>query len=226
MDILVRNSQAASIYQAFVATGKWFGVDESSMPTFTIGGDLPEYRSVQRLKRYDDSWYIRLCTEDSYRISVDTKKIQVPHVLPFNSVLVESEFHHNTLERRPYLLTNEKIKFTEDPPITFPVFIPTIPEYIDSCLNIIQAMDMDCIGHKPPRMDMSYLARYLCFHSPHLQDKLLVKVKNRKQLAEDFAEGERRQVERMKRIIERRAKYAGGSGPLMEIPSQFRNWTR
>ena len=109
MDILVRNSQAASIYQAFVATGEWLGVDESSMPTFIMGGDLPEYRSVQRLKRYDDKWYIRLCTEDSYRISVDTK-IRVPHVLAFNSVLVESEFHHNTLDRRPYLLTDEKKK--------------------------------------------------------------------------------------------------------------------
>jgi len=74
VDILVRNSQAASIYQAFVATGEWLGVDESSMPTFIMGGDLPEYRSVQRLKRYDDKWYIRLCTEDSYRISADTKK--------------------------------------------------------------------------------------------------------------------------------------------------------
>ena len=224
MDILVRNSQAASIYQAFVATGEWLGVDESSMPTFIMGGDLPEYRSVQRLKRYDDKWYICLCTEDSCRISVDTKGIRVPYVLAFNSVLVESEFHHNTLGRRPHLLTDEKIKFTKDPPITFPVFIPTIPEYIDSCLDIIQ--DMDCIGHKLPRMDMDYLARYLDFSSPHLQDKILAKVKNHKQLAEYFAEGERRQVERMKIIMERRAKYAGGSGPLMEIPPQFRNWTR
>jgi len=80
---------------------------------------------------------------------------------------------------------------------------------------------MDCIGHKLPRMDMDYLARYLDFSSPHLQDKLLAKVKNRKQLAEYFPEGERRQVERMKRIMERRAKYAGGPGPLIEIPPQF-----
>ena len=225
MDILVRNSQVASIYQAFVATGEWLGVDESSMPTFAMGGDLPEHRSVQRLRRYDDRWYILLCTEDSYRISVDTKKIQVPHVLAFNSVLVESEFHHNT-DRRPFLLTDEQIKFINDPPITFPVFIPTIPEYLDSCLDIIRDTSMDYIEHKLPRMDMSYLARYLCFHLPHVQDKLLAKVKNRKQLAEYFAEGEQRQVRRMERIMERRAKYAGGSGPLMEIPPQFRNWTR
>ena len=227
MDILVRNSQVASIYQAFVATGEWLGVDESSMPTFIMRGDLPEHRSVQRLKRYDDKWYIRLCTKDSYRISVDTEKIQVPHVLAFNSALVESEFHHNTLDWRPYCLTDEKIKFTEDLPITFPVFIPTIPEYIDSCLDIIQ--DMDSIGHKSctlPRMDMDYLARYLVFSSPHLQDKLLAKVKNCKQLAEYFAEGERRQVGRMKRIMERREKYVGALGPLMEIPRQFRDWTR
>ncbi|KAG0125801.1 hypothetical protein HOY82DRAFT_130150 [Tuber indicum] len=139
VDILVRNSQLASIYHAFVRTGEWLGVDESTMPTFLMGGDLPECRSVQRLKRHDESLYISLCTEESYRISVNTKKVQVPHILTFNSASVESEFHPNASDRsvKPYLFTDEKIKFVGDPPITFPVFIPTIPEYIDSCLDII-----------------------------------------------------------------------------------------
>ncbi|KAG0638147.1 hypothetical protein HOY80DRAFT_1048643 [Tuber brumale] len=244
MDILVRNSQVASIHQAFVQTGEWLGVDGSTMQTFLMGGDLPEYRSVQRLKRYNESLYINLCTEESYRISVDTEKVQVPHFLTFNSALVESEFHPNASDRtvKPYLLTDENIKFVGDPPIIFPIFIPTIPEYIDSCLDIIHdrdyvklkshllpQMDMGYVEHRLralPQMDIDLFARYLVLSLPHQQDKLLAKVKNRKQLAEFFIEGERRQERRIKRITERWAKRAGDSKPPLVIPPQFRDWTR
>ncbi|KAG0633815.1 hypothetical protein HOY80DRAFT_1005673 [Tuber brumale] len=244
VDILVRNSQLTSIYHAFVQTGEWLGVDEPTIQEFHMGGDRPEYRSVQRLKRYNESWYINLCTEESYRISVDTKKVHVPHVLAYNSALVEAEFHPNASDRsvKPYLLTDEKIKFVGDPPVTFPVFIPTIPEYIDSCLDIIHdreyvkhkahllpQMDIGYVEHTlraQPHMDMDLFARYLVLSLPHQQDKLLAIIKNRKQLAEYFAEGERRQERRLKRITERRAKRAADSEPLLEIPLQFRDWTR
>jgi len=169
-----------------------------------------EHQSVRKLKRYDDEWFICLCDEDSYCLTVDTQKIQVPHVVNYNSALVESEFHPNSLDRsvRPHLITDENIKFVGDLPLTFPVFIPTIPQFLDSCLNRIWGKgSRDDEYCALPQVDMDNLARYLVLDSPSQQDKLLSHVTNPKQLAEYFAERRRVQGKRTEKITKRRAKH-------------------
>src|SRR5207302_1732997 len=136
MDILVRTSQAVSIRQALAQTGEWIEVDDVSIPGLVSLAERMGKRSVGRLKRFDDHWDISLCSEETYHLPVDTKKIPVPHALSLNTPLVESEFHPNPTDRRikPYLMTDKDIKFVWVEPITFPIFIPSIPEFIDSCL--------------------------------------------------------------------------------------------
>jgi len=220
MDILVRTSQAGSISQALAQSGEWIEVDKSSIPELAMLHGSEGHHSVGWFKRCDDHWYISLCSEDTYRLTVDTEKIKVPHPINFNSVLVESDFHPNPRDRiphdrssRPYLITDEDVKFVWGEPITFPVFIPTIPEYLDSCLNRLREWGRTCYT---PQMDMDNMARYLALDSPLQQEKLLSKVKNTKQLAEYFTQRQRRQEKRMKRIMERQEKYAafhGTQGP-------------
>ena len=220
----MRASQAAFIYQALVRTGEWLEVDESMMLGSGIRGDRVEHCSVRELKWRYDKWYLRLCHEDSYHITVDTEKIQVPHVINWNSALVESEFHPNAPDRSagprtpPFLLTDENIKFTPDQAITFPVFIPTIPQFIDSCLYfVVGSMDKPHRRPTPPYTDLSYMEQYLVLDSPHQQDKLLAKVKNREGLVEYFAHRQRFKEGRMKRMMERRAKHAVYSEPEKEV---------
>ncbi|RPA97816.1 hypothetical protein L873DRAFT_1836217 [Choiromyces venosus 120613-1] len=218
MDILIRTSQVASICQALAQTGEWLEVDESSIPALVTLAEREECRSVRRFKRCDDQWYISLCSEDTYRLTVDSEKIQVPHPVNFNSVLVESEFHPNPTGRstdqrsRPYLMTDKNIPFVwaAGGQVSFPVFIPRIPEFLDSCLN--------CMGGRNYMDDDSSMARYLLLDLPHQQDKLLSKVKNTKWLAEFFAERQGRQERRMKEVMERQAKHAAHAKPGPQVP--------
>lgn len=75
MDILVRTSQAASICQSLAQTKEWMEVDDANIPGLVSFAERRAPRSVGRLKRLDDHWYICLCTEDTYNLMVDTKKI-------------------------------------------------------------------------------------------------------------------------------------------------------
>ena len=187
------------------------------MPGLDIGFYTLERQSVRRFKRYDDEWYINLYDEGPYRLIVDTPKVQVPHVLNYNSALVESEFHPDARDRsilvRPYLIADENILFVGDEPITFPVFVPTIPRFLDSCL--------DCIGDTTcalPQMYIDYLARYLILDSPSQQEKFLAKVKNRERLAEHFTQRQRQQERRMENVMQRRAKRKVDSTSSLEVP--------
>lgn len=189
-----------------------------------IRGDRVEHFPVRKLKWLYGEWYLRLCHEDSCHIIVDTEKIQVPHVINWNSALVESEFHpdapdHITRPRTPpFLLTDENIKFTPDQAITFPVFIPTIPQFIDSCLHfVVGSMDTLYRMPTPPYTDLSYMERYLGLDSPHQQDKLLAKVKNREGLVKYFAHRQQCKERRVKRMMERRARHAVYSVPEKEV---------
>ncbi|PUU78737.1 hypothetical protein B9Z19DRAFT_1083504 [Tuber borchii] len=228
MDILVRTSQAASICQALAQTGEWLEVDESSIPSFVTMVERVDHRSIRRFKRCDDRWYISLCSEDTYDLTVDTKKIQVLHPVNLNSVLVESEFHPNPTDRgtdywasRPYLMTDKNISFIWAPGglVSFPVFIPTLPEFIDSCLSCMGGQSSE---HNPSfgiaRRDMDYLGRYLLLDLPHQQDKLLSKVKNTKQLAEFFMGRQQRQERRMKLVMESQAECAAHAKPGPQVP--------
>ncbi|RPA91475.1 hypothetical protein L873DRAFT_1714130 [Choiromyces venosus 120613-1] len=200
MDILVRTSQAGSIYQTLAQSGEWLEVDKSTIPKLAMLPESGEHHSVGWFKRYDDQWYICLCSEDTYRLTVDTEKIQVPRPVSFNRALVESEFHPNPKDRiphdrssLPYLITDEDVKFVWGEPITFPVLIPTIPEYLDSCLNRIRKWGRTCCI---PQMDIDNLARYRVLDSPLQQEKPLSKVENTGQLTEYFTQRQRRQEKR------------------------------
>lgn len=227
MDILIRTSQVASICQTFAQTGEWVEVDESSITGLVTLAERDERRSIRRFKRCDDQWYISLCSENTYRLTVDSEKIQVPHPINFNSVLVQSEFHPNPGDRssdwkpRPYLMTDKDIAFVwpASGQVSFPVFIPTIPEFLDSCLSCMGGRNYkDDESCHIPHGDVSYLARCLLLDLPHQQDKLLSKVKNTKQLAEFFTERQQRQERRMSRLMEGRAKYAAHAKPGPRVP--------
>ena len=101
---------------------------------------------------------------------VDTKIIQVPHPISLNAGLVESEIHPNPTDRRvrPFRTTDKNIKFVWTEPVTFPVFIPTIPEYLDSCISCAGGRShMDDESYAVPECDLDYLSRYLALDLPH-----------------------------------------------------------
>ncbi|KAG0130087.1 hypothetical protein HOY82DRAFT_592247 [Tuber indicum] len=222
VDILVRTTQLVSIHQAFIQTGEWREVDESCTDELDLEFHAVEHRSVRKLKRFDDDWFLSLCDEGSCSLAVDTKKIQVPHVVNCNSVLVESEFHPDSSDRsvRPYLITECNIKFAGDQPITFPIFIPTIPQFLDSCLDCIgDGRSSDDGSYSLPQIDMDNLARYLVLDSPDQQAKLLAKVKNREGLTQYFEKRRRNQERGMKRVMERQIKRQVDASPGRDVPS-------
>jgi len=179
-----------------------------------------DYRSVWQLKRYEDQWYISLCNEKYYCLTVDTKKIRVSHVAGYGRVLVESEFHP---ARGPTgqgflsmlrVLGDKNVKFVRGEPVTFPVFIPTIPQFLDACMDCMRGYTFVDDGSCPtPQTDMDDLFYFLALVCPHQQDKLLAKVKNGKQLAAYLAKWEPL-LERSKMRMERRAKSAINSKSL------------
>ncbi|KAG0130079.1 hypothetical protein HOY82DRAFT_609973 [Tuber indicum] len=189
IDILVPTIQLVSIHQAFIQTFERLAVDESGMDDLHLDFHAVEYRSVRTFPRSDGEWFLIFRGEGSWRLAVDTRKVQAPHVLSCDRVLVESEFHPNCSDRSvmPYLITDDNTKFAGDQPITFPVFTPTIPQFLDSC--------RDCIGDGRSsdggscalrQFDMDNLARYLVLESPSQQAKLLAKVANSERLTQYF----------------------------------------
>ncbi|RPA96608.1 hypothetical protein L873DRAFT_1924700 [Choiromyces venosus 120613-1] len=150
-------------------------VDESSIP------------GVVMMSQY---WEHHVISEDTYHLTVDTEKVQVPHPINFNPTVMESEFHPNPTKQRvkPYLIMDQNVKFVWHELVTFLVFILSIPEFFDLCLNCMggQTYLDDNIYHIS-QIDMDNLARYLVLDSTYQQDELLSKVKNAKQLAEYFA---------------------------------------
>ena len=221
MDILVRTSQVGSICQALAQTGEWLAVDESNAPELATVDQRRDDRAVGRFKRLDDDWYICLYSEDTYHLKVDTEKVQVPHPINFNPVIMESQFHPNPKDRRvrPFLITDKNVEFVWGEKVTIPVFIPSIPEFFDSCLSCMGGQTyMEDDNCRIPQIDMDYLARYLLLDSPAQQDKLLSKVKDTKQLAKYFADRQWWQERRMKRVMGRREKFGADSKPGPQVP--------
>ena len=149
----------------------------------------------------------------------------MPHPISLNAGLVESEFHPQSHGSASQALSYYRRKKSNlcgaSQSITFPVFIPTIPEYLDSCLSTTGGRshvdDDSCLV---PECDLDYLSRYLALDSPHQQDKLLSKVRQVKLLEGYFVSRRQRQDTRMKKILERRRKHSSNcnSGPQLPFP--------
>ncbi|KIM83532.1 hypothetical protein PILCRDRAFT_819160 [Piloderma croceum F 1598] len=131
---------------------------------------------------------INLYPENLFGLAIDGDLCEVPHIYAWNPVLVESSFHpcpDRTTHYRPELLSDTGTRFIpknpdqSPPPIRphrTPVYIPTIPRYIDACLSRHPQL---CHLPDAPRfsgnasMDISYLIRYLFLEIDAQRAKLL-----------------------------------------------------
>jgi hypothetical protein len=172
----VRTSQQHGIVQCLLASGCWVSVDHEE----------PNYRptppsQVPRLKRLGQDFHILLWSEDICGLKVDGELCEVPHICSWNAVLAEPRFYHPPPPRVPahHVLPNPGVVCmprTPDqtpPPLRpkrTPVFIPTIPRYIDACL----AFDSTQYSFPTrPRVDIEYLIRYLFLELDGQREKLL-----------------------------------------------------
>jgi len=186
----VRDGQHRSIVKCLLASGCWTKVDIES--DFYI--EEVRIAEVPRLERIGEQFYINLWPENLFGLAVDGDLCEVPHICAWNAVLIEPTFYpfpdRNTAF--PRLLcdsdTGPGTRFTpknpdqSPPPIRShrtPVYIPTIPRYIDACLS-----RHPLLAHLPdaPRflgessLDISYLIRYLFLEHDAQREKLLSKL--------------------------------------------------
>jgi hypothetical protein len=142
---------------------------------------------VPRLERVGEGFYINLWPENLFGLAVDGDLCEVPHICAWNPVLVESKFYPfpDRKQTFPMLLSDEGTRFTpknpdqSPPPIRThrtPVYIPTIPRYIDALLSrhplLASLPDAPRYeGHSS--MEISYLIRYLFLENEAQREKLL-----------------------------------------------------
>ena len=181
----MRDGQHHSVVQCLLASGCWAQVD---IPSGYHHIEAVRKAEVPRLERVNEQFYINLYPESLFGLLVDGDLCEVPHICAWNPVLVESSFHHPFPDHnhtRLALLSDTGTRFTplnsdQSPhpirPHRTPVYIPTIPRYIDACLSRHPRLH-----HLPdaPRlagnagMDISYLVRYLFLESDSQRAKLL-----------------------------------------------------
>jgi len=197
-DLLVRTGQHSAIRQA----------------------EIPQF------KRVGEEFYISLWPENIFGLAVDG----VPHVCCWNAVLVESQFYPHPIRDRTYprLLSDEHTRFVpKDPdqspppirPKRTPVYIPTIPRYLDACLYRSKRLK-----HLPdaPRfrgssdIDIYYLIRYLFLETDTQRAKLLP------MLAEPRRSAMRDTLDRFKRTVKANIRLRWNSdGVLTSSPEVY-----
>ena len=96
---------------------------------------------------------------------------------------MESEFHPaQGLADEGFLsmlrvLGDENIKLVRGELVTFPLFIPTIPQFLDACVNCMPSYTfVNVRSGRIPLTDMDDLSEFLALDCFHQQDKLLAKV--------------------------------------------------
>jgi hypothetical protein len=179
----VQDTQHHSIVQCLLASGYWTRVNiQSDFPIEAV-----RIAEVPRLERVGERFFINLWPENLFGLAVDGDRCEVPHICAWNPVLVESTFYPFPDRKQPFqmLLSDEGTRFTpknpdqSPPPIRThrtPVYIPTIPRYIDALLSRhpLLASLPDApryAGHSS--MEISYLIRYLFLENEAQRDKLL-----------------------------------------------------
>ena len=158
--------------------------------------------------------------------------IEVPHICAWNPVLIESTFYpfpDRTTTTFPRLLCGSDTCFTpknpdqSSPPIRphrTPVYIPTIPRYIDACLSRHPLLAH--LPNAPPfvgqsTLDISYFIRYLFLERDAQREKLLPKLSGqRREVMKDI-------LDRYKRTVKRNIKLRRDSkGMLTTRPPKAR----
>ena len=172
----MRDGWHHSIVQCLLASGCWAQVNILSSYCRIEAICKAEVPWLEQVK---EEFYINLYPENLFGLVVDGDLCEVPHICTWNPVLVETLFHpfpdhnHTCLA----LLSDTMTCFTplnpdqSPPPIHphwTPVYIPTIPWYIDACLlrhpwlcHISDAPRLTGNGS----MDISYLIQYLFLES-------------------------------------------------------------
>ena len=180
----MRDGQHHSIVQCLLASGCWAQVD---IPSGYRRIEAVRKAEVPRLERINEQFYINLYPENLFGLAVDGDLCEVPHICAWNPVLVETLFypfpdHNHTC---PALLSDTSTRFIppnpdqSPPPIRphrTPVYIPTIPRYIDACLS--RHPRLSHLSDAPRLtgnggMDISYLIRYLFLENDAQRAKLL-----------------------------------------------------
>jgi hypothetical protein len=178
---LVRTSQQNDIVQCLLASGYWIPGDRK------VSNDGEPAPQVPRLQRIGQNFHILLWSEDLYDLKVDGELCEVPHICSWNAVLAESRFYHPPPPRVPahHVLPNPSVVCmprtpdqTPPPgrPKRTPIFIPTIPRYINACLvRIIRggSIPYDFPISTNSRIEVSYLIQYLFLEMDGQRAKLL-----------------------------------------------------
>jgi hypothetical protein len=178
---LVKTSQQNDIIQCLLASGCWIPADRK------VSDDGEPAPQVPRLKRLGQDFHILLWSEDLYDLKVDGELCEVPHICSWNAVLAESRFYHPPPPRvrAHHVLPNPGVvpvprtpDQTPPPgrPNRTPIFIPTIPRYINACL--VRIIRGDSIPYDFPistnsRIEVSYLIQYLFLEMDDQRAKLL-----------------------------------------------------
>ena len=135
----MRDEQHHSIVQSLLASD-WIQVDHE------LGCFVDPFLTtdVPRLQRVGEEFYINLWPAGHYRLPVDGDLCEVPHICAWNHVLVETKFFPNPShsDRSPRVLSDGIAVYlpahpdqSPDRPCRTPVYIPTIPRYLDACLS-------------------------------------------------------------------------------------------
>lgn len=212
----MRDEQHRSIVKSFLASGCWTKVDIKS--DFYI--EKVRTAEVPQLERIGEQFYINLWPENLFGLVVDGDLCEVPHICAWDAVLVESTFYpftdRNTAFPRllcdsgtgPGTPENPDQSLSPIRPHRTPVYIPTIPRYIDACLS-----RHPHLAHLPdaPRflgesnLNTSYLIRYLFLEHDAQQEKLLPKLhEQRREVMKDI-------LDLYKRTVNTNINIQGGS---------------
>ena len=206
----MRDGQHCSIVKCLLeASGCWKRVDIKS--NFYI--EKVHTAEVPWLEWIGEQFYINLWPENIFGLAVDGDLCEVPHICAWNAVLIESMFYpfpdHNTAFPRllcdsgtgPGTCFTPKNPDQSPPPIRphwTPVYIPTIPQYIDACLSRHLLL-----AHLPDApwflgvsdLDISYLIWYLFLEHGAQWEKLLPKLhRQRREVMKDILDHYKRTV--------------------------------
>jgi hypothetical protein len=148
LDLLIRNRQVAAISADIQSTGKW-----AEVPLVRTYGEDYLQPPPRVFERTDDTFSIKIWTEEAVRLLVDPTTDERVHNQPFlietpccevlNPVLLESDMHPGPeiSAYKPSLLTTPNIRFlpyircqsaSRQPQSK--VYIPTISWYLDALI--------------------------------------------------------------------------------------------